>query len=827
MSRTGQVLFVILLATLLAGCSGHGSPVEPSGDAEVSNARTPVVSDSAKTSRSIWGIWKIVIDGDTAVVDAIPNRTAGLHINAVRLLEVTPCSNCLRVENIRFISNTEVQVDFELTHPFPGAMKYTGFDVRGIFISGADFTFPESGRSVAWDEDTPRMLNPDGYTELFNPTDFPETHPPALGYIPGKYANGGDLWATLNPYVAYEQDQPRCMFASGATRTRTVRVYFPTQPIEFGYAVDACWQLVDEVTDPIEDFPPDANCLEAYKLDVTIDRGLDVSAGGEAEIIVDVYDHQGFETISTVTVEAPHFVAGEVALDYVEQSGPESWRYRGYIKNLTGAGGDEFPILVKVVDTETDQNLGPIDAWQLLRVYVSPSGGWARTWLAYGFQVAVDEIGNSYVAGLFFSDADFDPSSTEDIHELVGMEDIFVSSFDTYGVFRWARTWGGELEDRPIGIDLDDSGNLYVAGRFKGTADFDPGPGEDYRTSVDESDHFLSKLDTNGNYYWAVTWGGGMGGLVEDNGVYDGVAIDSLGDVYVAAAFKGTVDFDPGPGEDIHSSPPDEPAAFLSKFDASGGFKWVRTWGQMAEVRALGIDIDPELSVFVVGYSEGDVDLDPGPEEDMHPAGGFLSKFESNGNFLWARTWGGCPYNVAVDGFGNPCVVGQFYGRVDFDPGPGVDEHKALGNSDCFLSRFDHDGEFLWARTWGSDRGFFREGGCSVGIDNAGNCLVSGVYSGTTDFDPGPGEDIHEGHSGGNAFLTKFDSNGDFIWARTWGGQEHAGAYDLALDPFNNCYLTGPYCPPFDFNPGPGEFYGNVSGYLCAYLSKFPPDGNW
>ena len=61
-----------------------------------------------------------------------------------------------------------------LNHPYPGNLKLTGFDVRGVFITGSDFMFPVSGRTVASGDGIAHLLNPDGYTSLFNPVEFPE-----------------------------------------------------------------------------------------------------------------------------------------------------------------------------------------------------------------------------------------------------------------------------------------------------------------------------------------------------------------------------------------------------------------------------------------------------------------------------------------------------------------------------------------------------------------------------------------------------------------------------------------------------------------------------
>jgi hypothetical protein len=294
-----------------------------------------------------------------------------MHLNVVRLLEVTPCKNCLTISNIKVVEPNVLEADLTLKHPFPGLLKYTGFDVRGIFISEANYTFPASGRKIAWGTDLPIVLNPDGYTQLFNPTEYPPTTPAALGYIPGKYATGGDLTATLNPFLAYRRDAPRCMFEAGGSETRTVRLYVPPGPIHFGYAVDACWQLVENVIDPLTDFPPDANCLEAYRVSVDIPYDDDSSWMCQNPINVEVFDHQGLETISTVTIEASNLFSGEVALTYSVQTGEDSWLFSGMIMNENGVSDLAYPLLVRVVDTKLDQNLDQVDAWQVLTANIS------------------------------------------------------------------------------------------------------------------------------------------------------------------------------------------------------------------------------------------------------------------------------------------------------------------------------------------------------------------------------------------------------------------------------------------------------------------------
>jgi len=224
--------------------------------------------------------------------------------------------------------------------------------------------------------------------------------------------------------------------------------------------------------------------------------------------------------------------------------------------------------------------------------------------------------------------------------------------------------------------------------------------------------------------------------------------------VYVSGEFMGSVDFDPGPGVEQYTCTFID--CFLSAFDSNGNFCWARTW----YARAYGLATYGTDRVYVVGYFVETVDFDPGPGEEIHyfeSHHGYLSVFDSSGNFLWVRVWGGDysthAFAVDVDGFSNIYVTGIFQVLVDFDPGPGTDYHTA-DSYDPFLSKLSLDGDFLWARTWMSDG---QDAANDVVVDVSGNPYVAGGFTKKLDFDPGPGIDEH---TGGGAFLIKLKPDG-------------------------------------------------------------------
>ena len=202
--------------------------------------------------------------------------------------------------------------------------------------------------------------------------------------------------------------------------------------------------------------------------------------------------------------------------------------------------------------------------------------------------------------------------------------------------------------------------------------------------------------------------------------------------------------------------------------------------------------------------------------------------FDTSGVFQWARTWGGnsddVGRQVVADGSGDIYLAGEFSSTVDFDPGGGTDEHTSNGMTDTFLSKLDSSGNFQWARTWGAsdyDRAF------GMAADGSGNIYVTGDYCFTVDFDPGGGTDEHTSNGNDDVFLSKFDSNGVFQWALTWGADNYDGGNGVATDGFGSIYVTGWFHGTVDFDPGGGTDEHTSNGWADVSLSKFPADGNW
>lgn len=168
----------------------------------------------------------------------------------------------------------------------------------------------------------------------------------------------------------------------------------------------------------------------------------------------------------------------------------------------------------------------------------------------HGLSIAVDANGNVYTTGYFHITADFDPGPG--IYNMTAgfgnASGVFVSKLDALGNFLWAKQLGGFGGDIGNSIAVDGNGNVYTTGYFTDTADFDPGPGiynmiaPNPPGSIGNYNVFISKLDASGNFLWAKQ----LGGTNSDQG--NSLAVDAIGNVYTTGYFRGTADFDPGPG---------------------------------------------------------------------------------------------------------------------------------------------------------------------------------------------------------------------------------------------------------------------------------------
>jgi hypothetical protein len=435
-----------------------------------------------------------------------------------------------------------------------------------------------------------------------------------------------------------------------------------------------------------------------------------------------------------------------------------------------------------------------------------------------GHFITTDGSGNVYSTGRFEGTVDFDPGVGVFNLTSAGADDIFVQKIDSAGNFIWASRMGGTGNDNGWSLITDGLGSLYLTGYFQNTVDFDPGAGVFNQTSGGQSDIFISKFDTNGNFIWAKSMGAG------GSDVGYSITTDGSGNVYSTGYFQNTVDFDPGAGVlNLTSVGADD--IFIQKLDANGNLIWIKQMGSTASEVGNSISTDGFGSVYLTGNFRNTVDFDPGAGVfNLTSAGGldiYIQKLDSAGNFTWAKRMGGTGndfgYSIITDSSSNVYTTGYFSTTVDFDPDAGVFNLTSAGGLDIYIQKLDSLGNFIWAKRMG-DAG--SDSGRSITTDGLGNLYTTGFFSNTVDFDPGAGVFNLTSVGGFDIYIQKLDSLGNFIWAKQFGGSGNEACYSLTTDGSNNIYSTGYFNNTVDFDPGVGVFNLTSAGSVDIYIQK-------
>lgn len=441
----------------------------------------------------------------------------------------------------------------------------------------------------------------------------------------------------------------------------------------------------------------------------------------------------------------------------------------------------------------------------------------------YGIGIVLGDSGKVITGGNFEGSIDADPGPGTVFFVSAGSTDIFLTKLDSNGIYQSGIRLGGTGSETLNDICTDKNGNIYLAGIFTGTMDFDPGLAT-YSLTASSSGHgFVCVLDSGFNFKFAVNF------VASDGSCAYGVRPDSSGQVWITGTFEGALDLNPGlPVSTVVSDGPYNDI-FICKVDALGNFIWGGKVGGPVNEQNPKVVVNSLGEVFVSGTFQESGDYDPGPGIFSLIAGAgnqelFLAKLDSSGNLIWVNQIGGTSneYNreMAINKWSEVVLTGMFPGVTDFDPGPGVTNLTSAGGNDAYIAKYDSSGALVWAGRIGNAS---PEEGTSVAINDSGEVIFTGGFAGTMDADPGPGVANIVSASFADFFIVVLDSSGNFEWARPVGGAGVEGAVGLESEKKGYVYTTGVYSGSSDFDPGSGTFILNTASSGNAFTLKLGP----
>ncbi len=344
-----------------------------------------------------------------------------------------------------------------------------------------------------------------------------------------------------------------------------------------------------------------------------------------------------------------------------------------------------------------------------------PNGNWLWANCAQGtdsergYDISIDNSGNCYIIGHFQGTATFGDISITSIDNF----DVFVAKADAEGNWLWVKRCGAMWGNA---IDTDEDGSCYITGYFGLTSNGDFG--STTLTCLGSYDNFVAKLDTDGNWLWAVQ----AGGVSED--YCWGISVDSNGNSYIAGYFNtpsishiayfGDIELLSDSGYDI----------FVAKLDPYGNWLWAVNEGDDGHDYCYGITTTANGVSYIIGEQ-----MIPSyiGSTDMSYSGTYVAGIDSNGNWLWAAETDGAASrygkDVCTDVEGNCYATGYFFGDAYFGD---FTLENFNTTTDVFVAKVNPSGQWIWADNTG---GGSSELGNGIAIDDSGDIYVTGKFN--------------------------------------------------------------------------------------------------
>lgn len=392
------------------------------------------------------------------------------------------------------------------------------------------------------------------------------------------------------------------------------------------------------------------------------------------------------------------------------------------------------------------------------------------------------------------------------------------------GDYGWAVPLGSGAETVGYAIAVDSAGNVLTTGSFFGGGDFSPNASTPIVNTTGDEDVYISRLNTDGQFDGnAKEWK--VGGTVKDIG--RAIAVDSADNIIVAGQFRGTADFDPGaPSQSLTTVAGDD--IFLLKLANDGTFQWVKGYGSAGEDIGYGTAVDGADSVYLVGHFSNSVEFDPanaGGSGLLTSGGstdGFLLKLDSTGAFQWVKSVTSPSPNRTIAVTTDSGFVysgGYFQGTANF----GGTTIPTNGGRDAFVTKHALDGTFQWAKRMGGSESDVTY---ALDVDGSGNIYLTGVFSGTANFDTSGIGTFNLTTTGGrDAFVAKLDGNGNLLWAKNMGGVDNDEGFGIKVGNDGRIYVTGYFNGAATF-PAGGATTLTAAGGNNAFLAVFDDAGN-
>ena len=250
---------------------------------------------------------------------------------------------------------------------------------------------------------------------------------------------------------------------------------------------------------------------------------------------------------------------------------------------------------------------------------------------------------------------------------------------------------------------------------------------------------------------------------------------------------------------------------FLAKLDLSGNFLWAKGiyCNSISDIYNTSITTDATGSIYISGVNKDSAVLD----SFTLPAGGYLAKYDSNGNVLWAKKKF-VDSNLSKMKIYNSDLIAL---GITTNDTALIDTSNYISNLtlNMFFARFDTSGTIKWLKYPSSSVGAF---GSDMDVDGTGNFYIAGSFQNNINF----GGNILTNPNSGDMFCIKYDSNGNVIWLKQANSSNSAYAMRTATTTDGSTYVGGKFTGNATF----GTFSINSVANNDVFIARYNSNGD-
>ncbi len=387
------------------------------------------------------------------------------------------------------------------------------------------------------------------------------------------------------------------------------------------------------------------------------------------------------------------------------------------------------------------------------------------------YDVAVDAQGNSITAGTFTEDVTIGSTNMQSF----GNSTILLVKQDARGNLLWAEKFGGSGYDYGYAVEVDEDGNIYLAGAFSNQAEF----GEETYSASGQRDAFLMKLSPDGDISWFNHFASDGRDFIRD------LSLTAEGEIVASGRFTEQLNLG---DETLHVDR--EIDGFGAVFTGDGELKWAERFSSRGRVNTTSVTAGEGYIYFGTEF-----------QSDLYVAGErhnsrgnhdiAVMQFTTDGELNWSRHMEGYGndtiYDLDITPNGGLAMIGHFNNDLEFRG----ESLESKGRDDMYVAKYDAAGDFEWVQHGSSENWNYGRGILARDQD----IVITGYFYEYLEMAE---ETIEIGDGIYSGLVGYLDYDGVPKELEIIGGDRSDFIEGITADPQDNFYVYGRYYGDFE-----------------------------